>query len=175
MFAVRQSVLPAFPDRARGCVDFRALRRHVDTRQKVTAFLGVVFTTTAFAACGLGVTTSYPAAVDTTCDAARRAIRADRRAQRDFENAAAASERGGWFQSLPSGATEERAPQPEMEHRRRLSAELLAASLQKARTADVALDAARALSEMRARAVYPKDPGGISALDRCRHLGHRQP
>jgi hypothetical protein len=41
-----------------------------------------------------------PVAVSAMCRASADALRADRRAERDFEDAAAASQQGGWDQGL---------------------------------------------------------------------------
>jgi hypothetical protein len=109
-----------------------------------------------------------PAAVRAMCHASADASRAARRATRDFDDARAASQRGGWDQSLtrvyedPSWRVAERARWG------RLSAELIATSRKQTEAADLALSTASDLSEMLAEAVGRKDDASIGTLDRCR-------
>ena len=102
-----------------------------------------------------------PAAVKAMCQASRDAGSVKRHAERDFEDAAAASARGGWDQSLTI------VPLAERERWRRLSAELMAASRKRADTNDMALAAGSDLSVMRAKAVHLKDDVSIIALEKC--------
>ena len=130
--------------------------------------MAVLLAIAPLAACSTGDKKLDPAAVKAMCQASEDAVRADRRAERDFEDAAAASKEGGWDQSLV--LVEERLPRrvAERERWRRLSAELLDASRKRADTAVVVLRTTRDISEMHTKALHLGDEGGISALDRCR-------
>jgi hypothetical protein len=107
-----------------------------------------------------------PAAVKAMCQASEDAVSAERSAERDFEDVAAARRLSGWDQRLamvgePSWRVAER------ERSRQLSAELIAASRKRMYTTDLALGAASELSRMRAEAVHLKDDASIIALDKC--------
>jgi hypothetical protein len=109
-----------------------------------------------------------PAAVKAMCGASEDAVARERRAGREFEEAAVASQPSGWDQGLTMVG--ERASWQIAERARwsRLSAELLAASRNQTYATDLALGAARDLSAMRAEAVRLKDDASIIALDACR-------
>jgi hypothetical protein len=111
-----------------------------------------------------------PSAVKAMCQASRDAVRAERHAERDFEDAAAARHRGSWDQSLPMAIAGELPSWRDAERERwgRSSAELIAASRARTVATDLALDAASDLSEMLAEAVYLKDDASVVALDKCR-------
>ncbi len=109
-----------------------------------------------------------PTAVKAACRAFRDAARVERRAGRGFEDAAAASRRGGWDQTLALVGEDPSWRVAERERWSRLSAELMAASRKRSDTTDLAQNAARALSEMRAEAVRREDDASRAALDRCK-------
>jgi hypothetical protein len=129
--------------------------------RSVVACVVILLATAPLAAWGPWDKTLDPAAVKAMCQASEDAVSAERRAERDFEGAAAASARGGWNQSLTM------VPVAERERRHRLSAALIAAARKRTETAALALDAASNLSEMRAAAVHLKDDVSIIALDEC--------
>jgi hypothetical protein len=132
--------------------------------RRVVAFVAILSASAPLATWGPWDKKLDPAAVKAMCQASEDAVRAERRAERDFEDAAAASKRGGCDQSLAMVAE-----RPSWrEHWRRLSAELIDASRKRTETTDLALGAASDLSEMRAEAVHLKDDVSIIALDKCR-------
>ena len=109
-----------------------------------------------------------PVAVRAMCHAFADASRAERRAARDFDAATAASQRGGWDQSLSRVAEDPRWRVAERARWGRLSAELIATSRKQTEAAKLALSTASDLSEMLAEAVGRKDDASIGTLDRCR-------
>jgi len=136
--------------------------------RSVVAFVVILSATAPLAAWGPWDKKLDPAAVKAMCQASEDAVRAERRAERDFEDAAAASQRGGWDQSLAMIGERSSWRVAERERWRRLSAELIAASRKRTDTTDLTLGAASDLSEMRADAVHLKDDASIIAIDKCR-------
>lgn len=136
--------------------------------RRVVAFVVILSAIAPLAAWGPSDKKLDPAAVKAMCQASEDAVRAERRAERDFEDAAAASQRGGWDQSLVMVGERPSWHVAERERWRRLSTELIAASRERTYTTDLALGAASDLSEMRAEAVHLKDDASIIALDKCR-------
>jgi len=131
------------------------------------AVVAVLVAIVPFAACSTGDEKLDPAAVNAICQASEDAVGADRRAERDFDNAAAASKQGGWDQSL--GFVRERLAErvAERDRRRRLSAELLDAARKRTNAAVLLLHATRDISEMHSAALRLGDEASISAFERC--------
>lgn len=137
------------------------------TVRSVVVFVAILSAMAPLAACGPWDEKLDPAAVKAMCRASEDAARAERRAERDFEDAAAASQRGGWDQSLAMVGEHPAWRVAERERWRRLSAELIAASRERTHKTDLALDAATDLSKMRAAALHLKDDASIIFLDEC--------
>ena len=135
--------------------------------RRVVAFVVILSAMASLATWGPWDKKLDPAAVRAMCQASEDAVRAGRRAERAFEDAAAASQRGGWDQSLTMVGERPSWRVGERERWRRLSAELIAASRKRTDTTDLVLGAASNLSEMRAEAVHLKDDASIIALDEC--------
>ena len=140
----------------------------------VAAFVTVLSAIAPLTSCSTGDKKLDPAAVKAMCQASEDAMRADRRAERAFEYAAAASKQGGWDQGLAVVDGRRSWPATERERWRQLSAALLDASRKRTDTTVVALRATKDISAMYAKALYLDDQGSISALDRCRADADRQ-
>ncbi len=136
-------------------------------RRGVAAFVAVLLAIAPFAACSRGDEKLDPAAVKAMCRASADAVIADRRAERDFDDAATASKQGRWDQSLDFVGERVSSRVAERERWRRLSAELLEASRKRTDTAVVVLRATSDISAMHAQALHLGDEGSISALDAC--------
>jgi hypothetical protein len=153
---------PAAAGRGDGRQDGKA------TARRVAAVVAVLLAIAPLAACNTKDERLGPAAVKALCQASEDAVRADRRAERDFDAAAAASERGGWDQSLALVEARFTWRVADQERWRRLSAELLDAFHKKTDTHLVVLRTTRDISVMYTRALRLGDEGSISALDACR-------
>ena len=135
--------------------------------RNVVAFVVILSAIVPLAAWGRRDTKLDPAAVKAVCQASEDAVSAERRAERDFDDAAAVSQRDAWDQSLAIVSAGSSSRVAERESRLRLSAELIAAARKRTYTTDLALGAASELSAMRAQAVHLKDDISIIALDKC--------
>ncbi len=133
---------------------------------EVAVIVAVLLAIASLATCSTRGKKLDPAAVSTMCQASEDAIRADRSAESEFEDAAAASKQGGWDQNL-AVVGERLSRRVERARWRRLSAGLLDASRKRTDTAIVVLRTTRDISEMHSKAVRLGDEGSISALDRC--------
>jgi hypothetical protein len=134
----------------------------------VAAFVAVLSAMASLTSCSTGDDKLDPAAVKAMCQASEDAVRADHRAERAFEYAAAASQQGGWDQGLAMVDGRRSWPATERERWRRLSAALFDASRKRTETTVVALRATKDISAMYAKAVHLADQDSMSALDKCR-------
>jgi hypothetical protein len=137
-------------------------------RTGVAAVVAVLLAIAPFAACSTGDEKLDPAAVQAMCRASADALRADHRAERDFDDAATASKQGRWDQSLDFVGEHASSRIADRDRWRRLSAELIDASRKRTDTAVVVLRTTKEISEMHTKAIHLGDGGSISALDGCR-------